>query len=117
MENMKETVQRYVNGWNEKTHEAVKAAFVQCCADGITYKDKNTPMLKGIDALVTLVMQSHDIVPGRVFSVLTQPEYFDRSCYYTWGISIPGSGELSGRDYVEYNDENQITAIIGFLPA
>jgi hypothetical protein len=116
MKNITETVSRYVAAWDEKTPETVKAALLQCCAAEITYTDKQTPVIKGIDALVNLIMASHEKVPGRTFSVLTPPEYFDHHCYYSWGINIPGKGELAGRDYIEYNDENRITRIIGFLP-
>lgn len=116
MKNVKETVERYTSAWNEKTAEDVKKAFVQVLADDITYQDKNTPLLTGIDAFVDLVMSSHEKVPGRTFSLLSEPEYFDQHCYYSWGINIPGMGEFAGRDYAEYNDENKLTKIIGFVP-
>jgi len=116
MENMKETAERYTNAWNEETAAKVKAALAQVLADDITYQDRNTPLLKGIDAFVDLVMSSHEKVPGRTFSLLTEPEYFDHYCYYTWSINIPGKGEFKGRDYVEYNDENKMTKIVGFVP-
>lgn len=117
MENMKETAERYTSAWNEKTAEEVKNAFATVLADEITYQDKNTPLVTGIDAFVDLVMSSHEKVPGRTFSLLTEPEYFDGHCYYKWSINIPDIGEFAGRDYVEYNDENKMTKIIGFVPS
>lgn len=117
MKNITEIVQRYVSGWNEPTHEAVKAAFKECCINDVTYKDKKTPILYGIDALVDLVMESYQLFPGRTFSILIQPEYFDGSCHYSWGAHVPATGHVAGWDYLEYNDDNQITAIVGFLPA
>jgi hypothetical protein len=116
MENMKETAERYTSAWNEKTAADVKLAFTQVLADEITYQDKNTPLITGIDAFVDLVMSSHQKVPGRTFSLLTAPEYFDQHCYYKWSINIPGKGEFAGNDYVEYNDQNKMTRIIGFVP-
>jgi len=116
MENIKETVERYTDAWNKKTAEEVKAAFAQVLADTITYQDKNTPLVTGIDAFVDLVMSSHEKIPGRTFSLLTEPEYFQHHCYYSWGINIPGLGEFEGRDYAEYNDEHKLTQIIGFVP-
>jgi hypothetical protein len=117
MKNITETVSHYVNGWNEKTPEAVKAEFIKCLDAGITYTDKNTALVNGIDDFIKLVMSSHEKVTGRTFSVLTTPEYFDHYCYYTWGINIPGKGEFAGHDYFEYNEEGLITRIIGFVPA
>lgn len=116
MENMKETVDRYTSAWNEKNRAEVKTAFVAILADGITYQDRNTPLVSGIEAFVDLVMLSHEKIPGRTFSLLTGPEYFDRHCYYSWTINIPGSGKFKGRDYVEYDDENKMTKIVGFVP-
>lgn len=113
---MKETVERYTSAWNEKTAAKVKVAFAQVLADEITYQDRQTPLVTGIDAFVDLVMSSYEKVPGRTFSLLTEPEYFDHHCYYSWSINIPGNGEFAGRDYAEYNDENKITKIIGFVP-
>jgi len=116
MKNMKETIERYTSAWNEKTAAEVKVAFAQILADEITYQDRQTPLVTGIDAFVDLVMSSHEMVPGRTFSLLTEPEYFDHHCFYSWSINIPGKGEFAGRDYAEYNDENKITTIIGFVP-
>jgi len=116
MKNMKETAERYTSAWNEKTAAEVKVAFADSVADEITYQDKNTPLVTGIDAFVDLVMSSHEKMPGRSFALLTEPEYFDGHCYYAWSINIPGHGEFEGRDYVEYNAENKMTKIIGFVP-
>lgn len=117
MENLTETISRYVSAWNEKTAADVKAAIEQCCIEGITYTDKQTPLITGIDNLVSLIMSSYEIFPGRTFSLLTAPEYFDHHCYYTWGVNIPGIGDRAGRDYITYNDDNKITTLVGFLPA
>ena len=116
MKTLKETVERYTNAWNEKTAAEVKVAFTQILVDEITYQDKNTPLVTGIDAFVNLVMSSHEKAPGRTFSLLTEPEYFNHHCYYEWSINIPGKGVFTGRDYVEYNNENKMTTIIGFVP-
>jgi hypothetical protein len=116
MKNITENVERYASAWNEKTAEAIKAGFKECCTDDVTYEDKQTPMIHGIDALVKLALLSYELFPGRTFSVLTAPEYFNHHCYYTWGVNIPGTGEKAGRDYVRYDDQNRITAIVGFLP-
>lgn len=116
MENMKETIERYTAAWNEKTAADVKAAFAQILAEGFSYQDKNTPLVTGIDAFVDLVMSSHEKVPGRTFSLLAEPEYFNHHCYYSWSINIPGHGEFTGNDYAEYNDENKLVKIVGFVP-
>ncbi|RKR80734.1 hypothetical protein BDD43_0866 [Mucilaginibacter gracilis] len=124
MINMKETINHYLAAWNEKTATAVKAAFQKCCTPDVTYTDRNAPtyteeggfVIKGIDLLTALVMGSHAKVPGRAFSLLTMPQYFDGHCHYSWGLHIPGQDEKAGWDYIVYNEQNLITRIVGFLP-
>lgn len=113
---MKETINRYASAWNEPTAEAIKQGFITCCSPDVVYTDRGTPAITGIDALVALAMSSHEKVPGRTFTVETVPEYFDGHCFYSWGIHIPGTGMLTGRDYVQYNEDGLITSIVGFLP-
>ncbi|WP_443947105.1 nuclear transport factor 2 family protein [Pedobacter sp. AW1-32] len=113
---MKETVERYTSAWNQKTAEEVKTAFLQILSEEITYQDRQTPLITGIDAFVDLVMSSHEKVPGRRFSLPGEPEYFNQHCYYAWTIDIPGVGQFEGKDYVQYNDENKMTVIVGFVP-
>jgi hypothetical protein len=124
MKNMTDTISRYVSAWNEETPEAVEAAFAECCVQGVIYTDKNartytekqTPLIEGIDQLTALVMGSHTKVPGRTFSMLTAPQYFDGHCHYSWGLHIPGNNVKAGWDYIQYNEEGLITHIVGFLP-
>lgn len=124
MKNIKETIDCYLSAWNGKTAEAVQAEFLKCCAPEITYTDRNastytddpTHLVKGINEFTALVMDSHTKVPGRTFSILTVPQYFEGHCHYSWGLHIPGKEVLIGWDYFQYNEQNLITKIVGFLP-
>jgi len=124
MKNINDTTSCYLRAWNEQTPEAVKAAFEACCAPEITYTDRNAStytddpahLVKGIDQLTKLVMGSLAEFPGRTFSILTTPQYFDGHCHYSWGVQIPGQEVMAGWDYFQYNEENLITSIVGFLP-
>jgi hypothetical protein len=124
MKNITDTINRYVTAWNDKTFEAIEAAFSECCTQQITYTDKNAStytdsgekVINGIQRLTALVMSSHEKVPGRTFSMLTTPQYFDGHCHYSWGLHIPGKDVMAGWDYIQYNEDGLITKIIGFLP-
>lgn len=116
MKNIEEKIKHYVNTWNETTPEAIKAGFEKCCAPGITYTDRSTPLFSGIDQLTALVMSAHEKFPGITFSVLTEPECFEGLAYYSWGVNFPGVGERAGRDFMEYDKDELITRIVGFLP-
>ncbi len=84
--------------------------------DAGTYTEDQSPLIKGIDQLTALVMGSHAKMPGRTFSLLTTPQYFDGHCHYSWGLHMPGIDVMAGWDYIQYNEEHLITKIIGFLP-
>jgi len=124
MKNIKEILDYYLSAWNAETPDAVKAHFLKCCTPEITYTDRNAStytddpehLVRGIDQFTDLVMGSHAKIPGRTFSILSLPQYFEGHCHYSWGLHIPGQEVLVGWDYFQYNDENQITKIIGFLP-
>ncbi|AYL95826.1 hypothetical protein [Mucilaginibacter celer] len=116
MKNIADNIRLYVSAWNEKTPEAIKAILLACCEPNITYTDKQTPQFSGIDALVDLIMNSYQLVPGRVITLQSEPEYFDGHAYYGWGIIIPGVGERAGRDYMIYDENHRIVEIVGFLP-
>jgi len=98
MKNMTDTINRYASAWNEMTTEAVTAAFAECCAPDVIYTDENartytekqTTLIEGIDQLTALVMGSHAKVPGRTFSLLTTPQYFDGHCHYSLGAAHTG---------------------------
>jgi hypothetical protein len=116
MKNIEENIRNYVAAWNETTPEAISSAFEQCCSQDITYTDKNTPKFSGISQLTSLVMSAHEKFPGITFSVLTEPECFDGQAYYSWGVHFPDGVDRAGRDYMEYNEDQLITRIVGFLP-
>ena len=113
--NVETSVSLYLDGWNAKTAADVKEKFMQCLAPDVTYTDTNTPKLTGIDRIVDLVMQSYDKVPGRSFDLPATPEFFANQGRYRWVINIPGQGAHDGMDFFEYNDDNLITRLVGFL--
>ncbi|MBB6130817.1 nuclear transport factor 2 family protein [Mucilaginibacter lappiensis] len=124
MKNITDKISRYLSAWNEKTTESVKAAFLECCAPEITFTDREVStytddpdrLIKGIDELTDLVIASVAKIPSYTFSILTTPQYFDGHGLYSWGLQIPGQEVKVGWDYFQYNAENMITSIVGFLP-
>lgn len=116
MKKIEKNIRLYVAGWNETTPEAIKAAFGECCIQEVTYTDKTTPQFTGLELLVGLVMESYTKVPGRTFSLLTEPECFEGKAYYTWGLHLPDKAPRPGHDFLEYNEDGLITRIVGFLP-
>ncbi|WP_316825427.1 hypothetical protein [Pedobacter miscanthi] len=116
MKNIDETIRTYVKAWNQTYVKEIKAVFQEVCNSQVTFTDRVTPEITGIEQLAQLVIETHEKVPGMTFSVLTEPEYFDRLCYYSWEMSIPEKGLYIGRDFIEFDDKGLIKRIVGFLP-
>jgi len=117
MKNLQENINQYVGAWNKKSEEEIRYDLEQSCAAQITYTDKNVTMTVGIDALMKLVISSHKMIPGRIFSVFDHVESFDNHATFRWGLNIPEKGDFLGRDYLQYDENNLITKIIGFVPS
>jgi len=116
MQTITENIALYLSAWNKKKAMEISASLQNCCAAEVTYTDKKAPLLSGIGPLTELIMNLHQMVPGRTFRISTEPEYFDGHCYYSWAMTIPGKEEVIGRDYMEYDAEGRIIKIVGFLP-
>ena len=106
----------YIKTWNKLTFEAVKDSLKQCCIAGVSYTDKNKPIIYGLDELANYIIETGKETPERQLSLNTPPECYDHNCYYSWLFTIPGKVEMVGRDYLEYNDQNLITRIVAFAP-
>ena len=113
---IEEIAGQYIGSWNELTFENIKSSLEKCCVPEITYIDKQTPMIHGLDQLANLILSTHYVMPGRVISIHTAPECFDNYGYYSWLFTIADKVQLIGRDYFEYNDDNLITRVVAFLP-
>ena len=109
-----ETVAFYIEAWNQATPGAIRNNIEKCWAPNCTYTDKNTPLINGIDEIINLIIQSLEKLPVRTFILPAPPEYFDNCGRYRWTLQKPGGG-YDGMDYFEFNDENFITRIVGFV--
>jgi len=115
MKTITENIRQYVDAWNTKDEEEVLAGFQQCLSPGCTYNDKNTPTVTGLQSITDLVMDSYKKFPGREFSLTSEPECFDNKGRYYWRVTIPGQGEKNCMDFIEFDADNKITHIVGFV--
>lgn len=110
---VEEMIEKYVNAWNNHTLAEFKAAFAECWAADATYTDPNYD-IAGLDAIAGLAQISLEKIPGRTFSVLTQPEHHHNVGRYNWQVHLP-EGTKDGFDYFEFNSEFKITRIVSFF--
>ena len=110
-----ETIELYVNSWNNTTTDATRAAFAECWAADAKYTDPNFECIEAVDGIPHLSGVSEERLPGRKFHIVTPPQYHHGACFYTWGVYIPGQDERQGVDYVEFNDEMKISRLVSFF--
>ena len=112
---IEENIQYYLAAWNEKERQLIKANLEKCLSADSTYTDKNTAAVKGLEAFTDLIVHSYDKMPEREFSITSALDHFDnKGCYY-WRVTFPNKDAKEGMDYIEYNEENKITTIVGFV--
>lgn len=114
-QSIEENVQQYTNTWNLEDVDDIKAGFEKCLSSTCTYKDKNTPGVSGIQSFTDFVLGSHKIAPGRLFSLISEPEYFSHNGRYFWRVSYTDKAAKDCMDYFEFDEENKISAIVGFV--
>ena len=112
---VEESIKEYVAAWNEMGAENMKAALGKCWMADSSYADPNNSPVKGPDGLAALIQRSHDQMPGRKFSRLSEAEFHHGSGCFKWLLTKKNGDTLEGLDYFEYNAENQITRIVGFF--
>ncbi len=112
---IEESLQHYITGWNEQERPDIIAAFEKCLTAGCTYNDKNTPLINGLQGIADLAVQSLEKMPGRAFSRISEVDHFDNKGRYYWRVSFTNVGSRDCMDYIEFNDDNMISRIVGFV--
>ncbi len=113
-QSVEEMIEKYVSSWNNNHLEEFKAAFAECWAADATYTDPEFELVKGVDGIAGLAVESLKRIPSRKFYVLTQPEHHHKVGRYTWKVVLP-EGEKEGFDFFEFNDQFLITRIVSFF--
>ena len=112
---IEETISYYLAAWNEKEKQAIKENLENCLSADFTYTDKNTPAVKGLEACTDLIFHSYDKIPERTFSIISQADHFYNKGRFYWRVTLPGKDARDCMDYFEYDEENKLTAIAGFV--
>jgi hypothetical protein len=114
-QSVEDSVAQYTLAWNEKGQADIRAAIEKCCDVNVSYIDAHTPLVRGIDGITALIVKSYEQMPVRTFVLPAPPECHNNLGRYRWLLLKPGETDHEGMDFFEYNEENKITRIVGFL--
>ncbi len=114
---IEESIRQYTDAWNQADTTTIKVALYHCWTDESSYVDPKNPLITGSESLANLVYGSYETMPGRTFRLLSKVDYHNGSGRFKWELIQPGQEAQEGMDYFEYNEQNQITRIVGFFGA
>jgi hypothetical protein len=116
MPELTETVDAYLDAWNE-TDPARRRALVDAVwAEDGSYLD---PLMAadghaGLDAMIAGAQQQF---PGHVFALVTGPDAHHDRVRFTWELRAPEGGAVvaTGYDFATVADDARLRAVTGFL--
>ncbi|TCD03143.1 isomerase [Pedobacter psychroterrae] len=115
MKTIEESITQYGHAWNVQGLENIKTALEDCWIQQSTYVDTQNEMVKGIDGLASLINGFHHVAPGHTLRQLSKVDFHHNCGRFKWENIGPNGDKMEGMDYFEYNDDNQITCIVGFF--
>lgn len=116
-EKARESLQKYFKAWNEPDAVKREAILNPSWAENGTYTDPSADVA-GRDALVAHIEGFLTGPQTKTFSIVQASEidFHHRSFRFAWEMQDASGKTLTpGIDYGEFNDEGQITKIVGFF--
>lgn len=115
MQTVEESIAQYSKAWSAKGLENIKIALKNCWTPISTYVDTEHDMVTGIDNFAAFINEFHEQTPGNKLQRLSKIDHHHNSGRFTWEATTPDGEKTPGMDYFEFNDQNQITCIVGFF--
>jgi uncharacterized protein YecE (DUF72 family) len=108
----------YSRAWNAGDPEERAALLRGVWAERAVYVDDEVPDgLRGADALLGYIADSHSEMPGLVVSDTSAPKLVDGRLLVRWSASQNGEQRYSGTDVVEFSPDGRIARVTNFFDA
>jgi hypothetical protein len=106
----------YGRAWNADDPEERAALLRSVWADRAVYVDDEVPDgLRGADAVLGYIADSHAEMPGLVVSDTTAPKLVDGRLLVRWSAAQDGEQRYSGTDVVEFAPDGRIARVTNFF--
>jgi uncharacterized protein YecE (DUF72 family) len=110
-----ETYEAYSRAWNSDDPEERAALLRSVWADRAVYIDDEVPDgLRGADAVLGYIADSHAEMPGLVVSDTSAPKLVDGRLLVRWSAAQDGEQRYSGSDVVEFAPDGRISRVTNF---
>ena len=112
---MNDVIARYLDCWNETDPVARRKAIEEVWAADAEYIDP-LAQARGRAEIDALIAGAQSQFPGLVFTPIGPVDAHHRQARFRWGLGPEGGAFLvEGFDVAVVNEENKITAVLGFL--
>jgi hypothetical protein len=108
---VQETVDTYIDAWNEEDESKRAELIAKCWSESGTYTD---PMadVRGRDALSELIAGFHKQMPGASIDVTTGIDQHHNQIRFGWALK--GGSAIEGIDVGSLDGDDKLLSIVGF---
>ncbi|WP_025617031.1 nuclear transport factor 2 family protein [Salinispora cortesiana] len=116
MSDLTNTVERYIDIWNESDADRRAEKIRDVWAENATYTDP-LASVSGHEAINALIGAAREQFAGMTFTLAGQVDAHHDIARFTWNLAPAGAAEpvAVGFDVVRTNDDGQLSAVYGFL--
>lgn len=108
-------IQHYTAAWAETDRDQQRAQLAHCWTPDSTYEDPQTPVVRGVEALLDVLAGFHQALPGARLSLNSTLEEYHQVGRFHWLLRQPNNPTTYGTDFVEFNEHNQLMRVVGFF--
>jgi hypothetical protein len=120
-----EAVRAYTTAWSLRDEQAIRTVLARCWTPSTSYVSPLTDEVRGIDGMVSLILDFPVMFPGARLRATTSPQVHPHAAFFAWQLSssrrIRTLGQdygrtLDGLDVLEFDDDGRIrriTALFG----
>ncbi|WP_018252075.1 nuclear transport factor 2 family protein [Salinispora mooreana] len=116
MSDLKATVERYLEIWNEPDADTRAKKISEVCTEDVTFTDPMASVSggEGVNGLIGAVRKQF---PGLVFTLAAPADAHHDIARFTWNLAPAGATEpvVVGFDVVKTGPDGRIVAVYGFL--
>lgn len=112
---MQETIERYIDAWNETDPRRRRALVGAVWAEGASYID---PLAEahGRDEIDALIAAAQAQFPGLRIRLAGPVDTHHHQARFTWGMGVDGAEPVVlGFDVAVANEAGQLVSVLGFL--
>ena len=118
-------VRAYTSAWSLRDEQAIRTVLAKCWTPRTSYVSPLTDEVRGIDGMVSLILDFPVMFPGARLRATTTPQVHPHAAFFGWQLSssrrIRTLGQdygrtLDGLDVLEFDDDGRIrriTALFG----